>query len=286
MLNSFYQAEKLIMRSLTPILVIGGLLMGGCSQLPDPNTDPCPEPTPAPTPAPEPSGPNYADETYMAAVNDAMIAELDEEFDGLWLPNDAEKGLFIREVEGVQQVRVSTWTTENPYQDYQIGGSLVPSEVWDYAIWVTLEPQVQSFCQSWSPESGEKSLDTITLRVEQGLGLPPGAGKAQFVSMWVNMDDLARPCLNPDPMADECSPFSLTEAEMEAGYASGYLQWFQKNSANSYRTAAPYPWTRLGYTLDWAPGAEEIGFTEFLVKPGASIEVVDIQSTGAYCGLE
>ena len=34
-----------------------------------------------------------------------------------------------------------------------------------------------------------------------------------------------------------------------------------------------YPWTRLGYTYDWADNGTEYGLTEFIVNSGAEVEV-------------
>ncbi len=59
-------------------------------------------------------------------------------------------------------------------------------------VWVTVVPEIQTFCRSQSIPAAH-----IPLRLEQLLGLPPGNGKTKFVEMWVSPKDLFRP--SPDP---------------------------------------------------------------------------------------
>ena len=51
-----------------------------------------------------------------------------------------------------------------------------------------------------------------------------------------------------------------------------YEAWFNGNIIYSYFTS-DYPWTRLGYTYDWAEDSDEYGLTEFLILGGTSAEV-------------
>ena len=45
-----------------------------------------------------------------------------------------------------------------------------------------------------------------------------------------------------------------------------------------------YPWTQLGYTYDWAPGAEsEVGESEFVVRAGSEVIVESVTSQADYC---
>ena len=50
-----------------------------------------------------------------------------------------------------------------------------------------------------------------------------------------------------------------------------FRAWFEENEAASYG-ADGYPWTRLGYTYDWADNGTEYGLTEFLVPSGTEVE--------------
>lgn len=57
-----------------------------------------------------------------------------------------------------------------------------------------------------------------------------------------------------------------------------YVRWFNENILDSYFYGA-YPWTRLGYTYDWADNGSEYGLSEFLIRQGAEVEVVDTRAT-------
>ncbi len=49
--------------------------------------------------------------------------------------------------------------------------------------------------------------------------------------------------------------------------------WFNDNIIGSYYSEYLYPWTRLGYTYDWADNGTEYGLSEFLVVEGAVVTV-------------
>ena len=51
-----------------------------------------------------------------------------------------------------------------------------------------------------------------------------------------------------------------------------YIAWFNANAVYSY-CENTYPWTRLGYTYDWAENGEEHGLSEFLLTDGAEVTV-------------
>ena len=51
-----------------------------------------------------------------------------------------------------------------------------------------------------------------------------------------------------------------------------YKAWFDDNIISSYFDGA-YPWTRLGYTYDWADNGQEYGLSEFIVKKDSNIKV-------------
>jgi hypothetical protein len=48
-----------------------------------------------------------------------------------------------------------------------------------------------------------------------------------------------------------------------------------------------YPYTRLGYTYDWAGNAlpSHYGASEFVVAPGSVVKAVQIVATDDYCAL-
>ena len=57
-----------------------------------------------------------------------------------------------------------------------------------------------------------------------------------------------------------------------------YKAWFDSNIILSYFDSA-YPWTRLGYTYDWAAGGSDYGLSEFLVRKDAVAQVEFTMST-------
>ena len=61
-----------------------------------------------------------------------------------------------------------------------------------------------------------------------------------------------------------------------------FKEWFDGNIVWSYFDSA-YPWTRLGYTYDWAADAEdEYGLSEFLVKDGSEVTVAYTSTTDEF----
>lgn len=52
-----------------------------------------------------------------------------------------------------------------------------------------------------------------------------------------------------------------------------FKEWFDSNVTVSYSEDNPYPWTRLGYTYDWADNGKEYGLSEFLIFSGADATV-------------
>ena len=50
-----------------------------------------------------------------------------------------------------------------------------------------------------------------------------------------------------------------------------FKEWFDGNIIGSYFEGA-YPWTRLGYTYDWADNDTEYGLTEFLVLKKSKVK--------------
>jgi len=87
----------------------------------------------------------------------------------------------------------------------------------------------------------------------------------------VDPQDLFRP--SPDP--------EITDREAESGFphstlfvtvSEDYVRWFTDLTAASYGDNG-YPWTRLGYTYDWGNPKSEAGLSEFVIRPGATIEI-------------
>ncbi len=207
---------------------------------------------------------------YQAAVADAAVAEPSEisrELTAL-VPDDPE--LVWDDSTGETRVAVVTWTSWTGY-DNQVGQTIQTSR----EVWVTAVPEVQRFAATHFLGPAD-----ITLRLEQLLGLPANNGKTRFVEFWVRPADLYRP--SPDP--------EVTDREAEVDFPTSayttadpnYVAWFQNLEASSYGENG-YPWTRLGYTYDWGNPASEVGLSEFVIRPGATITVRSEATTEDYC---
>jgi hypothetical protein len=76
----------------------------------------------------------------------------------------------------------------------------------------------------------------------------------------------------------------------QSAASADMLRFVGGHMMNSYVERNPsgpgYPFTRLGYTYDWAPGAEahrHYGTSEFVVAPGTRVEVTEEATSDAYC---
>ncbi len=165
-------------------------------------------------------------------------------------------------------LRVVTWARTGQFEQDQRTTS---SEVW-----VTVVPRLQRFCQ------GLPDRDALVLRLEQRLGVPPRNNKTTMVELIVSNPrrDLFRPCADPALDTTTCA-LGPPADNVDAAHRSWFFEQYFK--ANATAQPARYPWTTLGYTYDWAPGATEEGESEFVIKAGAEIEVVSMTPTEAYC---
>ncbi len=206
---------------------------------------------------------------YLSAIVDAQIADQTEISHNLVAIVPSNEKLVWKNRTDAQNATllVVTWTNYNGYDD-KIGQSVQISR----EVWVATAPEIKNFCKKLN---GNRSL-----RLEQLLGLPPKAGKTKFVEMWVKPNDLFRP--SADPEISDC------EAETEfrrpnkfVTVSDEYIKWCNDLKMQSYG-ANGYPWTRLGYTYDWGDNHRHIGLSEFVIMPGATVEINSISSTTDY----
>ena len=61
--------------------------------------------------------------------------------------------------------------------------------------------------------------------------------------------------------------------DLDGSALGAYREWFEENEISSYSAEDPYPWTRLGYTYDWAEGETDYGLTEFIILKDSVVEV-------------
>jgi hypothetical protein len=165
-------------------------------------------------------------------------------------------------------VDVVSWTGRKVAdQYYRPGDTKVGVDVW-----VTRTPELQRLCAAFPRDE-----PALTLRLQQVLGLPARPEDRVFVTLRVHRPDIVRPCPDPDPGKPSCGP------DFPADAPQSYRAWIGEQVLSRYRTPGGYPWTRLGYTYDWAPGSSGIGVSEFVVRKGAAVTVVSKSDSRDYC---
>ncbi|MBI1387599.1 MAG: hypothetical protein GC154_04050 [bacterium] len=239
---------------------------------------------------PSPGWPQASDDelwsAFHAAVADASVAEPSDAVHDLIAITYSNPSLTWNDAFTPPRVLMITWTSWTGYGDY-IGrrlrftptlmntirkrsasphGAYLASR----DVWVTAAPQLREFCVNHA-----LAPQTLDLRLEQLLGLPPHNGKTLIVEFWVDPADLFRPA--PDPSIDGVS----SSFEFPPGVDPAYRDWFDSLKASSYG-ADGYPWTRLGYTYDWGGETEE-GLSEFVIRMNAVVDVKAVYSTEEYC---
>lgn len=161
------------------------------------------------------------------------------------------------------QVLMVTW---HRYPDSYVAGE--PSTLYYGESWTFTEDEMIA----WFAENGDDVTD-YELRFEQLIGLPATTSNTHFTAFWVNPDDMNRPAYNADITSD------VVELTYYDGMSQAHIDWMDANSASSYYSAYPYPWTRLGYTYDWADNGTAYGLSEFIVQQGATVDVEYTLST-------
>jgi len=194
------------------------------------------------------------DEAYRLALLDAAVIDADE----------------VQELEPLagEAARVVTWTA---YPDSYVPGEDVTLG-WG-ETWVTVDGAVRSYCVELPPE-------TLSRDVQMLLGLPLSDRERSFVTLEVATADLFRPCADPSLDSPQCG------LEFPEDVSEAYRSWFAGQTATAYQAPNGYPWTRLGYTYNWRPGANEVGVQEYVIRQGATARVVSVSDTPSYCRVE
>jgi hypothetical protein len=169
---------------------------------------------------------------------------------------------------GAPSVTVVTWATRiTADRYYALGAGAVGVDVW-----VTLDGDVRERCGAFPSDPAAQRL-----RLQQLLGLPAAAEDRMFVVMRAESKDVFRPCPDPDPTRAAC------DASFPAGVDVTHKAWLAEQMVARYKRYEGYPWTRLGYTLDWAPGGPKAGASEFVLRRGSRIDVLAKVDTADYC---
>lgn len=198
---------------------------------------------------------------YKAAVIDAMVIDDNE---------------IVPLVEISADSDMCTWDaagrvlmlTHHSYPDSYVAGeeySLKYGEVWTFTDQEII---------SWY-KANKRGVRDWALRFKQLIGLPADREYTHFSAMWVNPQDITRPAYEWE-LSDTVGAASFIEEPSEE-----FKAWFDGNIIWSYFDSA-YPWTRLGYTYDWAAGTDDYGLSEFLVRKDAVTTVEFTMTTDEF----
>ena len=179
---------------------------------------------------------------FKNAIEDAKVSEADEIFP-LYELADGENILL-------------TWS--NFPEVFPVGEYY--STIKDFQLWCFALEELKC----WYERTAEGITDW-QYRLEQLLGLPANRGYTHFTAFKVYPIDVIRPAYQTDPQKQ------ITKEMFDGSLLGKYEEWFRDNERWSYRESE-WPWTRLGYTYDWAEGHER-GLCEFLILPGAEVKV-------------
>ncbi len=218
------------------------------------------------------------DSSYRAAVVDAALAEEDEIANNLAFISRENPELIWNDDR--TRLLVATWKAREAYEKF-LEPYTATSDSEDYAVWVTLVPQVQKFCNEYVQRTSGPKAD-VDLRLKQYLGLNHSWNYDVFVELWVSPDQLFRPCVDPETTDQVCA-LKFGESTPTVQNIGDYREFYKNLYYKSFRSSAGVPWTGLGYTYDWGSHDSEVGASEFILAPGASYEIRRVIPTTEYC---
>ena len=205
------------------------------------------------------------DQLYRRAVNDARTTEAVEVSHALTPIVPSNPALQWRD----GRVLMVTWTGWTGY-DPLVGSDTVLTR----EVWTTCAPAIRGYVAAHGPSADRE------LRAKQALGLPPTSYKVRFVEFWCRPADLFRPAMDPD-ITTTTSGLDTPGWDLPIGLSAEYRAWYRALRAGSYGDDG-YPWTRLGYTYDWADPRHEEGLSEFVVRAGALVGVNAVYANAVY----
>jgi hypothetical protein len=198
---------------------------------------------------------------YESAVMDAIRIEEDEIYPLVCIDGTDE---LVRWNEAADKVLLVSW---HRYPDSYIAGESLVLE-WG-EVWTFTDLEIKQWYQNTAADEG---VEDWTLRLKQLIGLPSEKEYTHFTGFWVAPDDILRPAYSTDISV------SVMTDQFDEEYDEAYKEWFDGNIVYSY-FERQYPWTRLGYTYDWAESSDDYGLTEFIISDGSSVEIEFTYST-------
>lgn len=198
---------------------------------------------------------------YLSAVEDAKQAEENEILPLVTLTPDSD---MVTWNDDGTKVLLLSW-----HKCPDIAGESFTCTYGE--IWTFTDKEILS----WYDENSEGITDW-ELRLEQLIGLPAGAEYTHVSAFWVDLDEVIRPAYQTDVTKQ------MTANLLDGSSLGEYKEWFDGNAEYSYSDETPYPWTRLGYTYDWADNGREYGLSEFLILADSVIEVEWTKTTDEF----
>lgn len=197
---------------------------------------------------------------YESAIRDAMFADENEILPLVSLTSEDKMTTWNED----GCVLLCTW---HRYPDSYPEGETITVE-WG-PVWTFTDKEIASY-----KDELKKCKDPET-RLKQLIGLPPDCDYTTFTGFWVSPENVKRPAYRTDIVSGEMT------ASFDENVDTDFKEWFDGNILGSYFDGA-YPWTRLGYTYDWADNDTEYGLTEFLVLDKAEITVEFTDTTAEF----
>ena len=179
--------------------------------------------------------------------------------------------------DGVATVKVLKWGSPGPFEGHEGETIKAPSDTF-----VTLIPEVKDKCEEFRRRSRVTNLEEL-------LGLPPQAEYDSthkgfiVLEVSVNQNNIFRPCADFDVHTKTCSTGSPEGTSYQASFLARHIFESYQLPPDPVHSIG-FPFTRLGYTYNWRPGADRYGASEYVIPKGAPVKVMEIDSTDTYCG--
>jgi len=152
--------------------------------------------------------------------------------------------------------------------------------------WVTIVPELLNSCRQFTGD--------VAMQVRELLGLPPNHEIPMIFIMKVQAADIFRPTPDPTPWTlcpcgnpanNQCNfdPKVQCGNSFPKDVAPSHVQWIANTTLSLRQIPGGFPWTHLGYTYDWKPGADSYGASEYIVRKGANVSEVRNFSLEEYC---
>ena len=196
------------------------------------------------------------DELYRLAVRDAVFADDDEVLPLVNISKDDPNVIWSEDGKSVLVAFMHKYPSSYP------AGEEIELK-WGN-VWCVSAGEFHK----WMKDNDD-GVENWTNRLHQVLGMPFTKNYTTITALWVDAELVYRPAYETDANKPMTTALQKTgDDEFDAMYKA----WFDDNIIWSYFDSA-FPWTRLGYTYDWADNGTEYGLSEFLIFSGAKVKI-------------